>query len=82
MCAIANFRLGDSCWKMKLPLSNGRVDIGLNNVKVLIKIKKDNNFTFLGPRLPIPEPKKNDKDNLIIIGSVLLGGSVFVNVIF
>jgi len=80
MCAVAIFRLGDSCWKKELPLSNGRVDIGLNNGKALIKIRKNNNFTLPGPRLPIPEPKKNDKDNSII-GSVLLGGSVFVNVI-
>lgn len=48
--------------------------------RLLSKSEKINNFTLSGPRLPIPEPKKNDKDNLII-GSVLLGGSVFVNVI-
>ncbi|KAE8037039.1 hypothetical protein FH972_009665 [Carpinus fangiana] len=93
MCAVAIFRLGDSCWKKKLPLSNGRVDIGLNGGKALIKIRKDN-FTLPHPRslipepkkkdpcLPIPEPKKKYQDTLILIGSVLLGGSVFVNVIF
>lgn len=81
MCAVAIFRLGDSCWKKKLPLSNGRVDIGLNGGKALIKIRKDNNFTLPDPRFPIPEPKKKDQDTLILIGSVLLGGSVFVNVI-
>jgi hypothetical protein len=81
MCAVAIFRLGDSCWKKKLPLSNGRVDIGLNGGKALIKIRKFNNFTLPDHRLPIPEPKKKDQDTLIIIGSVLLGGSVFVNVI-
>jgi hypothetical protein len=81
MCAVAIFRLGDSCWKKKLPLSNGRVDVGLNNGKAFIKIRKHNNFTLPDPRFPVPEPKKNDRDNLIVIGSVLLGGSVFVNVL-
>jgi len=70
MCAVAIFRLGDSCWKKILPLSNGRVDIGLNNGKALIKIRKYNNFILPSPRLPIPEPKKNDKDNLIIFDRV------------
>jgi hypothetical protein len=85
MCAVATFRLStDSCWKKKLPLSNGRVDSGLNHVirKAFIKIRKDKNFTLPDPRLPIPEPKKKDQDTLTLIGSVLLGGSLFVNVIF
>ncbi|XP_028762682.1 G-type lectin S-receptor-like serine/threonine-protein kinase LECRK3 [Neltuma alba] len=41
-CSVAIFRLGDSCWKKKLPLSNGRVDANLNNSKAFIKVKKNN----------------------------------------
>jgi hypothetical protein len=51
MCAVAIFRLGDSCWKKKLPLSNGRVDIGLNGGKALIKILKDNGNITAGSSL-------------------------------
>ncbi|KAG6682925.1 hypothetical protein I3842_13G166800 [Carya illinoinensis] len=71
MCAVAIFRLNNSCWKKKLPLSNGRVDSSLNGGKALIKIRK-NNSTF--------QKKKKNQDTLILIGS-LLGGSAFVNVI-
>uniref|UniRef100_A0A2N9HAC7 Bulb-type lectin domain-containing protein n=1 Tax=Fagus sylvatica TaxID=28930 RepID=A0A2N9HAC7_FAGSY len=39
MCAVAIFRLGDSCWKKKLPLSNGKVDSSLNGGKAFIKIR-------------------------------------------
>ncbi|KAI4334696.1 hypothetical protein L6164_013410 [Bauhinia variegata] len=41
-CAVAIFRLGDSCWKKRLPLSNGRFDLGLNGGKAFIKVRKDN----------------------------------------
>ncbi|KAE8660319.1 hypothetical protein F3Y22_tig00116954pilonHSYRG00152 [Hibiscus syriacus] len=41
MCSVAIFRLGDKCWKKKLPLSNGRVDPGLNGGKALLKVRKD-----------------------------------------
>ncbi|KAA8549592.1 hypothetical protein F0562_001390 [Nyssa sinensis] len=37
-CAVAIFR-GESCWKKKLPLSNGRKDTGVNG-KALIKFRK------------------------------------------
>ncbi|KAG2675057.1 hypothetical protein I3760_13G166600 [Carya illinoinensis] len=83
MCAVAIFRLGNTCWKKKLPLSNGRLDSGLNGGKALIKIRK-NNSTLPVPDPPsdqYPEPKKKNQDTLILIGSVLLGGSAFVNVI-
>ncbi|KAK4258419.1 hypothetical protein QN277_007873 [Acacia crassicarpa] len=42
LCSAAIFRLGDSCWKKKIPLSNGRVDQNLNNSKAFIKVKKMN----------------------------------------
>ncbi|KAB1228039.1 G-type lectin S-receptor-like serine/threonine-protein kinase RLK1 [Morella rubra] len=79
MCAVAIFR-GNTCWKKKLPLSNGRVDSSRNGGKALIKIRKDN-FTLPDSRFPNSEPKKKNQDPWIVIGSVLLGGSVFVNIV-
>ncbi|XP_030949512.1 G-type lectin S-receptor-like serine/threonine-protein kinase RLK1 [Quercus lobata] len=75
MCAVAIFRLGDSCWKKKLPLSNGRVDSSLNGGKAFIKIRNSSSTPPLGPHSP------KNQDNLILVGSVLLGGSLFVNII-
>lgn len=80
MCAVAIFRSGDMCWKKKLPLSNGRFDANLNG-KALIKIRKGN-LPPTSPDFPRPNVKNNqkkDQENLIILGSVLLGGSVFFN---
>ncbi|XP_044479781.1 G-type lectin S-receptor-like serine/threonine-protein kinase LECRK3 [Mangifera indica] len=80
-CAVAIFRSGDMCWKKKLPLSNGRFDNTLNG-KALIKIRKGNPPSRGDPVLPRSDMKnQKNKDNVIIVGSVLLGGSVFFNVI-
>ncbi|KAJ0084579.1 hypothetical protein Patl1_29853 [Pistacia atlantica] len=81
MCAVAIFRSGDMCWKKKLPLSNGRFDNTLNG-KALIKIRKGNPPPRGTPDLPRPDMKnQKNEHNLIIVGSVLLGGSVFFNFI-
>ncbi|KAF8041050.1 hypothetical protein BT93_B3079 [Corymbia citriodora subsp. variegata] len=77
MCAVAIFRAGNMCWKKKVPLSNGRIDMSLNS-KAFIKRGKDG-FPFQPPSLPRPDDNK--KDTLILAGSVLLGSSVFVNFI-
>ncbi|KAK7843454.1 g-type lectin s-receptor-like serine/threonine-protein kinase rlk1 [Quercus suber] len=81
MCAVAIFRLGDSCWKKKLPLSNGKVDSSLNGGKAFIKIRNNNSITLADDRLPIPKPDNKNQNNLILMWSMLLGGSVFVNII-
>ncbi|KAI7983716.1 G-type lectin S-receptor-like serine/threonine-protein kinase RLK1 [Camellia lanceoleosa] len=64
-----------SCWKKKLPLSNGRDDNVVNRHAFLKFRKRD-------PRTPpsplLPETKKN-QGTLILVGSVLLGSSVFIN---
>ena len=79
-CAVAIFRLGDSCWKKKLPLSNGKMDSNLNGRKAFIKIRNNNSITLPDGGLPNPEVKKN-QDKLIYMWSMLLGGSVFFNII-
>ncbi|XVE78832.1 hypothetical protein DITRI_Ditri14bG0009800 [Diplodiscus trichospermus] len=82
MCAVAIFRLGDKCWKKKLPLSNGRVDPTLNGGKALIKIRKGN-APPIGPYFPNPNERREKKNQgpLILALSVLLGSSVFFNCI-
>ena len=76
LCAVAIFRLGDSCWKKKLPLSNGRVDSSLNGGKAFIKVRKDH-LSLSGPPVVI----KKSQNTLILVISVLLGGSAFLNFI-
>ncbi|GMN26596.1 hypothetical protein TIFTF001_001355 [Ficus carica] len=73
-CAIAILR-EETCWKKKLPLSNGRVDDSRPSVS-FIKIRKDNLSTT-----PISIVKKKDQDTLILEGSILLSSSVFVNLL-
>ncbi|KAG6781749.1 hypothetical protein POTOM_014662 [Populus tomentosa] len=74
MCAVAIFRSGDMCWKKKLPLSNGRVQTNLDG-KALLKVRRSN----VNPRSPYFPNNKKDRDGLILVGSVFLGCSVFVN---
>ncbi|POO01302.1 S-receptor-like serine/threonine-protein kinase [Trema orientale] len=76
MCAVAIFRDG-TCWKKKLPLSNGRFDGSLNS-RAFIKLRKDN---FSLPDGHIPDMKRKNQDSLIRGGAALLGTSVFVNVL-
>ncbi|XP_039165918.1 G-type lectin S-receptor-like serine/threonine-protein kinase LECRK3 [Eucalyptus grandis] len=72
-CAVAIF--GDGiCWKKKIPLSNGRKDPGEIG-KALIKVRIHNTTS----KCTGNDQKKNKNTTLIIIGSVLLSSSVFVN---
>ncbi|KAJ8770891.1 hypothetical protein K2173_021806 [Erythroxylum novogranatense] len=73
MCAVAIFRSGDMCWKKKLPLSNGRVDTKIDG-KALIKVRIGN-VNPREPHKPVPEKNVKNKDDQILIGSVLLGCS-------
>ncbi|KAH8522912.1 hypothetical protein H0E87_003532 [Populus deltoides] len=71
-CNVIVFREG-TCWKKKLPLSNGRQDESLNGASFM-KVRKGD-YTLPGPP---PIPKKN-RDSLVLVVSVLLGGSVSVD---
>ncbi|KAE9600818.1 putative protein kinase RLK-Pelle-SD-2b family [Lupinus albus] len=77
MCSVAIFRFGDSCWKKKMPLSNGRVDPGLNGSKVFMKVRKYNSSLLPPPTIVI----KNRRSTLILVGSVLFGSSAFINLV-
>ncbi|CAN4089696.1 unnamed protein product [Withania somnifera] len=74
MCAVSIFR-DNSCWKKKLPLSNGRVDNRVNS-KAFIKRRKGN-VALEDPNSS--KPKDKNQETIIIIISVFLGSSVFVN---
>ncbi|MCD7447137.1 hypothetical protein HAX54_023882 [Datura stramonium] len=79
-CAVAIYR-SNSCWKKKLPLSNGRIDTSLN-AKAFIKIRKDGVPRPLSPGLPIPESHQKKSWRIwAILASSLLGSSVLVNVL-
>ncbi|CAN4114037.1 unnamed protein product [Withania somnifera] len=79
-CAVAIYR-ANSCWKKRLPLSNGRIDTNLNS-KAFLKIRKDG--VPLSPSLPNNPGSRQSKNwqNWTVIASALLGSSVLVNVLF
>lgn len=77
-CAAAVFR-GNNCWKKHLPLLNGRADNRLNNT-AFVKLRSIPQSPI--PQVPVPQVPKAKKHNTsIIVVSVLLGSSVFVNFI-
>ncbi|KAL7204274.1 hypothetical protein ACSBR2_017360 [Camellia fascicularis] len=63
-CAAAIYG-GNSCWRKKFPLSNGKKTISLNKT-ALIKVRKG-------------YPSKKDNSTLILVGSIILGSSLFFN---
>ncbi|KAL7619198.1 hypothetical protein Lser_V15G02572 [Lactuca serriola] len=80
-CAVAIYR-DNECWKKRLPLSNGRER---DNVKAFVKYRVGDR-PLPNPPLQSPPPQypprlpreKKDGTSLIVVGSVLLGTSVFV----
>lgn len=74
MVAIHN---GNSCWKKKYPLSNGRRGPNVNRT-ALVKVPKIN-----VTQLYLESLRQNNKDQstTVLIVSVLLGSSVFINIV-
>ncbi|XP_058070909.1 G-type lectin S-receptor-like serine/threonine-protein kinase LECRK3 [Magnolia sinica] len=77
LCAVAIF-IDGWCWKKKLPLSNGKMYEGINRV-ALIKVRRRNS-TSLAPLTPPGSAtgKRRNPPNLVLILSLILGGSVFL----
>ncbi|KAK8552762.1 hypothetical protein V6N13_121146 [Hibiscus sabdariffa] len=65
-CAVATFKDGE-CKKRRIPLSNGIVDPDVGG-KALVKVRKGN-------------ANDESRSTLIRVGSVLLGGSTFLNLL-
>ncbi|XP_057509621.1 G-type lectin S-receptor-like serine/threonine-protein kinase LECRK3 [Actinidia eriantha] len=76
-CAVAIFR-DNGCWKKKLPLSNGRKNASVNTKSFMKYRKGDPLPSPTSPRSPVRDTKKNNR-TLILVVSVLLGSSLFVN---
>ena len=76
-CVVAVHKEG-TCRKKKMPLSNGRVDWSTRG-KTLVKVPRYDAFSGETPfRDPIRE-KKKEQGTFILVGSILLGSSVFLN---
>lgn len=72
-CDVAIYRDGN-CWKKKMPLSNGKIDPSVGG-KALVKIRRSNATMRAGGG------GERNRSGLIIAGSVLLGSSVFLNLL-
>lgn len=78
-CVVAVVKEG-TCWKKKLPLSYGRLDRNTYG-KVLVKIPKVDGSS--GNKISRnPNGAKKDQSAVILVVSVLLGGSLLFNFIF
>ncbi|KAF2320890.1 hypothetical protein GH714_031631 [Hevea brasiliensis] len=71
-CAVAVFD-GKRCWKKKYPLSNGRKSSSLNKT-TFVKVPMKEALVSVKERC-----KNHDKSTLLLVISVLLGSSVFLN---
>ncbi|KAL6650410.1 hypothetical protein ACP70R_009335 [Stipagrostis hirtigluma subsp. patula] len=77
-CAVTVFHDQDStCWKKKLPLSNGKMGSSVQRT-VLIKVPKNNSSQSA---LSESSKWKKDKKYWILGSSLLLGGSFLVNLL-
>lgn len=77
LCAVVVYNYEeDSCWKKKLPLSNGR-EVRTLSTTVFFKFSNDSRS---GNKPDLSGSNKEEEDHtLVIVISVLLGSSVFVN---
>ncbi|XP_031742641.1 G-type lectin S-receptor-like serine/threonine-protein kinase LECRK1 [Cucumis sativus] len=72
-CVVAVYR-DNSCWKKKLPLSNGRED---NNETSVSYLKLSTSSIGQGFDLPMPKGKKKP-NTLVLVLSTLLGSFVLI----
>ncbi|RWR72717.1 G-type lectin S-receptor-like serine/threonine-protein kinase LECRK2 [Cinnamomum micranthum f. kanehirae] len=78
-CAVAVFK-DDTCWKKKVPLGNGKMDYGVSR-KTLLKTPRGNLTLQTAPPPTSSCREKKDRTALILIGSVLFGGSGLLNLL-
>ncbi|KAL6839754.1 hypothetical protein ACP4OV_030442 [Aristida adscensionis] len=75
-CAVTVFH-DSTCWKKKLPLSNGRMGSGVQRT-LLIKVPRNNNSQSA---LSESSKWKHEKKYWILGGSLLLAGSFMANIL-
>ncbi|RWR75561.1 G-type lectin S-receptor-like serine/threonine-protein kinase LECRK3 [Cinnamomum micranthum f. kanehirae] len=78
-CAVAVFK-DDTCWKKMVPLGNGKMDYGVSR-KTLVKTPRGNLTLQTAPPPTSSCREKKDRTALILIGSVLFGGSGLLNLL-
>ncbi|GAA0143509.1 hypothetical protein LIER_04177 [Lithospermum erythrorhizon] len=80
LCSVAIFR-SLSCWKKRLPLSNGRIDNSLDS-KVFLKYRKSDAPSLRpGPQVEASRKGVHDCRTFKLTMSLLLGSSVTINVL-
>ena len=78
LCAVVVYDSAkESCWKKKLPLSNGREGKELSSTAFI----KFSNLTKPRDAHPLNANKNEQNNTILIVVSALLGSSVFVNFI-
>ncbi|KAG9456695.1 hypothetical protein H6P81_001203 [Aristolochia fimbriata] len=77
LCYIARYR-DNTCWKKRLPFSNGRRDSSILG-KALIKVPAGNFTPSSVPSLSDLGGKRNNRGTLLVLLSVFLGSSAFLN---
>lgn len=78
-CVVAVIKDG-TCWKKKLPLSNGRVERDTYG-KAVIKIPKVDGSLRDQESRNSSDGEKKDQATLVLVVSILLGGSLLLNFI-
>ena len=79
-CVVAVFNEG-TCWMKKMPVSNGRANWRILG-KTIVKVPK---YAVSSGMPPFQDPireKKKDHGTLILVGSIILGSSAFLNFLF
>ncbi|OMP03481.1 S-locus glycoprotein [Corchorus olitorius] len=81
MCVVAIYNADGSCFKKRLPLSNGRYGSDDRSVS-FVKVRKGGRTSPSIPDDEVPNLDKDKKERIFsVTGSILLGTSVFVNLI-
>ncbi|XP_038901984.1 G-type lectin S-receptor-like serine/threonine-protein kinase LECRK3 [Benincasa hispida] len=74
-CVLSTFKYGE-CWKKRFPLIFGRMDRNVSDEKSLLKVRKHNSTSKSNN---LVQNQSNKTSIIVVIGSVLLGSSVFLN---
>ena len=80
-CVVAVFFNEGTCWMKKMPVSNGRANWRIHG-KTIVKVPKYAVSSGMPPFQDPSREKKKDHGTLIMVGSIILGSSPFLNFLF